>query len=110
MGWTSRDSNHGRSKRFFSPPKHPGCLWGPLSLLFIGYQGVFLGLKWPVCEVGLLPSCSAKVYSFSFLTFSGFKLEYPNIDLVYLQYELCGFNFLSVCLLFLIMIADFCHI
>ena len=53
-----------------------------LSLLFIGYQGVFLELKWLDREVDCLPPCSAKVYSpycvereiFTFI-FSGFKLE-----------------------------------
>jgi len=28
-------------RRFICAPKHPDQLWGPPSLLFSGYQGVF---------------------------------------------------------------------
>jgi len=40
-----------RSKRFSSCPKCPDWLWGPLSLLFIGYRGSFLGVKQAGCKV-----------------------------------------------------------
>jgi hypothetical protein len=40
MGWTTRDSNSS-GKEFFSCSKHSRQLWGPTSLLLIGYQELF---------------------------------------------------------------------
>jgi hypothetical protein len=35
-GWTVRGLNPARGKSFFSSPKRPDGLWGPLSVVFIG--------------------------------------------------------------------------
>jgi hypothetical protein len=40
-GWTVRGSYFSRCKIFFSSTKHPDQLWGPPSLLFRGYWGLF---------------------------------------------------------------------
>jgi hypothetical protein len=45
-GWTVRGSNPLGETRFFSFPKRYDQLLGPSSLLFIGYWGSFLGVKW----------------------------------------------------------------
>jgi hypothetical protein len=44
VGWTFQGSY---PRSVFSSPKCPDQLCGPTSLLFIGYQGSFLGVKWP---------------------------------------------------------------
>ena len=56
-------SNTSRVKRFFSSPKHPDQLWGPLSFLFIGYWGSFMGVKLQGHEVNHPHPSSAKVKS-----------------------------------------------
>ena len=43
----------------FSVPNCLNWLWGTPSLLFNGYQGSFLGVKWPRRKVDHAPSCSA---------------------------------------------------
>jgi hypothetical protein len=48
MYWTVQDSN-------------PDQLCSPLSLLFIGYQGSFLGAKWPRHDVAHSPLFGPKV-------------------------------------------------
>jgi len=40
----------------FSSPKCPDWFWGPPSLLFNGYWGSFLGVKWPGCKFDHSPS------------------------------------------------------
>jgi hypothetical protein len=44
-GCTVRASNPSRDKGLFSSLNHPDQLWGPTSLLFIGFQCSFLGIK-----------------------------------------------------------------
>jgi len=41
MGWMSYGSSPGSGREFFSSPPHPDRLWGPLSLISNGYQGLF---------------------------------------------------------------------
>ena len=50
-----------RGKRFFFSLKRLNLLWGPLSLLFNGYRGSFLGIKQPGREVDHSLPFSAKV-------------------------------------------------
>ena len=57
MGRINRSSNTGTGKRFFSPPKRPDQLWGPPTLLFIGYLGILSRGKKTSCGVHP-PSCS----------------------------------------------------
>jgi len=38
--------NPNNSKRFFSSPKQADSLWIPPSLLFNGYRGSFVRVKW----------------------------------------------------------------
>jgi hypothetical protein len=56
------DSSLGRGWEFFSSPPRPDRLWGPPSLLYNGYQGLF---HWEVmrlgCEADHSPPCSAEV-------------------------------------------------
>ena len=42
-------------------PKGPNRLWGPLSLLYRGYRGSYLGVKRPRREVGHSFSSSVEV-------------------------------------------------
>jgi hypothetical protein len=44
-----------------SSPQHPNWLWGPSSLLFNWYQGLFPGVKQPRCEADHSPQSSAEV-------------------------------------------------
>jgi len=46
MGWMIWGSNPSKGKRFMSSPKCADWLWGPLTLLFNGYQGSFPGVQW----------------------------------------------------------------
>jgi hypothetical protein len=50
-----------KGKRFFSLPKHHDYLWGPLSLLFSGYEGIFCKSKAAKNEAGHSLPFSAKV-------------------------------------------------
>jgi len=50
----------GRSKRFFSSPKHPDQLRGPPIFPFNGYRG-FFGAKWLSHEVDHSPQSHAEV-------------------------------------------------
>ena len=56
--WAGRRRNRGsilgRSKRCVPDPKLPGRLWDLSSILFSGYLGFSLGLKWPGHETGHL--------------------------------------------------------
>jgi hypothetical protein len=56
-----RGFNPGRGKRFSVLQNFPDQLWGPPKLQFNGYQGSFLGVKWPGCEVDHSPPSSAEV-------------------------------------------------
>jgi hypothetical protein len=44
-GLDGRGSVPGRGKICFSIPKHSDRLWGPPSVLFNGYRGLFPGVK-----------------------------------------------------------------
>jgi hypothetical protein len=39
-------SNPSKDKGLFSSPNHPDQLWGPINLLFSGFQRSFMGIKW----------------------------------------------------------------
>jgi hypothetical protein len=56
--WAGRRRNRGsildRSKRCVPDPKLPERLWDLSSILFSGYLGFSLGLKWPGRETGHL--------------------------------------------------------
>jgi hypothetical protein len=43
MGLMLWSSNPGRGKRFLASPKHLDRIWGPPSLILIGYQGISQG-------------------------------------------------------------------
>lgn len=55
MGCTTEQSwlDSRKGKEIFSFPKRPDRMWGPTSLLLIGYRGVFLGgVSWPLTQSG----------------------------------------------------------
>jgi hypothetical protein len=56
-----RGSNSGRVKRFSSSPKRPHWLWGPPSLVFIGYLVYFPVVKRSGCGVDHSSPSSAEV-------------------------------------------------
>lgn len=58
---TARISDAARGKIFLSLPKHPDRPWGPPSLLFNGYWGVYPEVKQQGREANLSPQCSAEV-------------------------------------------------
>jgi hypothetical protein len=60
-GWTVRNSNPGRGKRFFFSTNRPDRLWGPLSLQFNEYRGSFPGIKQPGCDVDHSPPSGAQI-------------------------------------------------
>jgi hypothetical protein len=53
-----RGSNPSGVKIFRTPPS---WLWGPLSLLYNGYQVSFPGLRWPGCDINHPPPSSTEV-------------------------------------------------
>ena len=45
--WLKYDMTRDNIGSYFSPPKRPDLLWGPLSLLFKGHRGSSAGVKRP---------------------------------------------------------------
>jgi hypothetical protein len=62
MGYwlNGQDSLPGRGKRFLCTPQRPDRLWGPFSLLSIGYRGYLPGVKRPGREAGYSPPYGAE--------------------------------------------------
>ena len=55
-GWENGGWTAFRSKRFYSSPKLPDCLWGSLSFQVNEHEGGFPKIKQPSCEAGPSPS------------------------------------------------------
>jgi len=100
MGWTIRGWNPGRTRRFFSFPKHLKRLCGPPSLLFSRYRSSFTGLK-RKGRVAHSPPFNAKVINQWSYTSSPPPIRHHGVDRITLPFHLRNCNdigLLWVCL------------
>jgi hypothetical protein len=72
MGWTIWGANPHRGKGFSPSPNHLYWLQNPLSLIFSGNKGSFLGLMWLGHEIDHSPPSSAEVTAIPLLLHCSF--------------------------------------